>query len=179
MSDQVRPPKSASGAIDTPTRRPLRTKPFLLALCGIVATLTVFACDAYLHQGSNRSTPARVQRAPLNANAILTQCAQLNAVPGPPADFDAREVSDRYEPGTGPTHIRNATIWTGARNGTEVVYGDVYLEKGLVKRIGYIPKYVLDAAENLTVVDAHGGWVTPGLGGYCTVTPCAGGYARR
>lgn len=44
------------------------------------------------------------------------------------------------------------------------MYGDVYLEKGIVKRIGYIPKYVLDTAENLTVVDAQGGWVTPGLG---------------
>ncbi|KAJ7833912.1 hypothetical protein B0H13DRAFT_2370146 [Mycena leptocephala] len=41
--------------------------------------------------------------------------------------------------GTLPVLIRNAKILTGARNGTEVVFGDVLPDKGVVLGIGYIP----------------------------------------
>ena len=63
-------------------------------------------------------------------------------------------------------------IWTGARNGTEIVYGDVLLDKGLVVAVGYIPPSLLDSVVSqssssttdfLRVEDLGGAWVTPGL----------------
>jgi hypothetical protein len=48
--------------------------------------------------------------------------------------------------------------------GTEIVYGDLLLDRGLVRGIGEIPKSYILQATNLTVVDANGAWVTPGLG---------------
>jgi imidazolonepropionase-like amidohydrolase len=62
-------------------------------------------------------------------------------------------------------------IWTGARNGTEIVYGDVLLDKGLVVAVGYIPPSLLDRVTSssqsgtteLRVEDLGGAWVTPGL----------------
>jgi imidazolonepropionase-like amidohydrolase len=60
-------------------------------------------------------------------------------------------------------------IWTGARNGTEVVYGDVLLDKGLVVAVGYIPPSLLDDVSSqsgttgIRVEDLGGAWVTPGL----------------
>ena len=89
----------------------------------------------------------------------------MNLVPGASDDFHEREVSDRYEAGTRATLIRNATIWTGGKNGVEVVHGDLLLDQGLVKDIGKIPQSRIASAFDLTVVDANGAWVTPGLGG--------------
>ena len=59
-------------------------------------------------------------------------------------------------------------IWTGARNGTEIVYGDVLLDKGLVVAVGYIPPSLLEVARQssrseIRVEDLGGAWVTPGL----------------
>ena len=75
--------------------------------------------------------------------------------------------SERWVPGTPATLLKNAKIWTGARNGTEIVYGDVLLDKGLVVAVGYIPPSVLSAASEGTggfrIQDVAGKWVTPGL----------------
>lgn len=82
----------------------------------------------------------------------------------------------------------NVSIRAGARNGTELVYGDLLLHKGVLKALGYVPRRLLarfdlpesvaarynitthlrDAKdkEGLDIVDARGGWVTPGLGHY-------------
>ncbi|KAI0658489.1 composite domain of metallo-dependent hydrolase [Cubamyces menziesii] len=84
-------------------------------------------------------------------------------MPGPPeGQFLERDSSDRYEPGTRATLIKNVTLWTGGRNGTEVVHGDVLLDRGLVRSIGHIPR-ALYVDRDTDVVDAHGAWVTPGL----------------
>jgi imidazolonepropionase-like amidohydrolase len=68
-------------------------------------------------------------------------------------------------PGTPPVLLRNGMIWTGARNGTEIVYGDVLLDKGLVVAVGYIPPSLLDSVgeSGIRVEDLGGAWVTPGL----------------
>lgn len=143
-------------------------RPLLLALCAAVATLSLYACNFYLtavaHDAAESAGHARVHRVPANAQAVLRQCAGLRATPGPPADFAARDKSDRFEPGTRPTLIKNAQVWTGARNGTETVEGDVLLSGGVVKGIGYIPKALLDELTDLVTIDAGGAWVTPGLG---------------
>ena len=142
-------------------RRPSVPRTLLLALCTAVATATVLTCNVFLEHSA---TPAHIHHVPLNAESILSQCAALRETPGPPANFLAREESDRFEPGTRPTLIKNARIWTGARNGTEIVYGDVFLDKGVVKGIGYIPDALYTSRRDVMVVDAKGNWVTPGLG---------------
>ncbi|KAI0340770.1 hypothetical protein BDW22DRAFT_1359586 [Trametopsis cervina] len=134
----------------------------LLTVCAVIATLTVYACNFYVATLS-RDAPTRVQHVPINAQRILQQCASLKAVPGPAPNFRVRTRSDRFEDGTRPTLIKNANIWTGARNGTETVVGDVLLSGGVIKGIGYIPSYVLDDLTDLVTVEADGAWVTPGL----------------
>ncbi|KAH9943156.1 composite domain of metallo-dependent hydrolase [Epithele typhae] len=89
-------------------------------------------------------------------------CSRRFALPRAREDALLRSKSDRFEPGTRPTLIKNITLWTGARNGTEIVYGDIFLDKGLVQGIGYIPE-ILYVDRDTDVVDAHGGWITPGL----------------
>ena len=107
-----------------------------------------------------------------------SRCAALKDVPRVPNNFHKRDESDRYEAGTRATLIKNATIWTGMANGTEIVYGDILLDKGLVKHIGDIPQSLLAHAFNLTVVHANGAWVTPGLG-EAFILPCPAFYLSR
>ncbi|KAJ7464200.1 hypothetical protein B0H11DRAFT_2285094 [Mycena galericulata] len=93
------------------------------------------------------------------------QCASLHASLEPAADFLASRTtlgSDRFVEGTSPVLIRNAKILTGARNGTEIVFGDILLDKGVVLGVGYIP-HALTVRPNLKIVDAGGKWITPGI----------------
>ena len=163
----AKPPYIEGGLHPDARRRRVarRTPVFLLTLCAAVATVTVYACNFYLVSYS-RDAPARLQHIPFNADALLQQCASLKAVPGPAHDFHLRATSDRFEEGTRPTLIKNAHIWTGARNGTETVVGDVLLSGGVVKGIGYVPTPLLDELTDLVTIEADGAWVTPGLSQY-------------
>ena len=96
--------------------------------------------------------------------AILSRCASLRITPHPPELFYSREVSDRFESGTNATLIKNAIIFTGNGNGTDVIRGDILLDKGIIKGIGEISGRFNDNTPNLTIVNANGAWVTPGLG---------------
>ena len=97
-----------------------------------------------------------------DAQNILRRCWQLNVTPGPPKDFNLRTVSDRYEPGTPTILLKNATIWTGRDSGTNVIQGDLLLDKGIIKAVGDIVLSDLHDCEALEVIDLHGAWVTPG-----------------
>ena len=95
-------------------------------------------------------------------------CKSIRTPAGPPKTCAKRTESDRFVPGTRPVLLRNGMIWTGARNGTEIVYGDVLLDKGLVLAVGYIPPSLLDGisqagTNEIRVEDLGGAWVTPGL----------------
>ncbi|KJA29867.1 hypothetical protein HYPSUDRAFT_126636 [Hypholoma sublateritium FD-334 SS-4] len=94
---------------------------------------------------------------------VLSRCAEFRATPIPPHAFHLREKSDRYESSTNATLIRNGVIFTGKDNGTDIVRGDILLDKGVIRGLGKISRRVLDSIENLATVDAKGGWVTPGL----------------
>ncbi|KAJ7660376.1 hypothetical protein DFH06DRAFT_1089703 [Mycena polygramma] len=99
------------------------------------------------------------------ASSLPPQCLALRAPLGPTPDFIASRVaqgSDRFVEGTPPVLIRNAKILTGARNGTEVVYGDILLDNGVVLGVGYIPS-ALRQRTNLQIIDADGKWVSPGI----------------
>jgi hypothetical protein len=152
-----------------PEKRPVSThsspvtrrRPWLvlIALCVLCATLSSTANYYYVTTGLSSS------RVPFHAEKILDQCAGLRATPGPPTNFYTRQESDRFEPEANSTFlIRNATIWTGERNGTVTVQGDLLLDRGIIKGVGDIPDSSLVGLVNLTVVDAQGAWLTPGLG---------------
>ncbi|KAJ7636950.1 carbohydrate esterase family 9 protein [Roridomyces roridus] len=102
----------------------------------------------------------RLEPLPLNAAVILAQCNALHLTPGPPDDFSARKQSDRFVEGTPPTLIRNASIWTGAENGHQVIHGDILLDKGLIKEIGSVD---VSTYRDVVVVEAEGSWVSPGI----------------
>lgn len=105
----------------------------------------------------------RLKNMPYNAQEILDQCRQLKIPAGPPSDFHKRTTSDRFEAGTPPTLIRNATIWTGRVSGFEVVRGDILIDQGLIQAIGDIEPSYLNGFTGLFTVDANGAWVTPGV----------------
>ncbi|KAJ7182422.1 hypothetical protein C8R43DRAFT_1100885 [Mycena crocata] len=98
--------------------------------------------------------------------SVPAQCRALHTSLEPSVDFIASRTtsgSDRFVEGTRAVLIRNAKILTGARNGTEVVFGDVLLDKGVVMGVGYIPNALTSALSNLQVIDAGGKWISPGI----------------
>ncbi|KAL0072430.1 hypothetical protein AAF712_000193 [Marasmius tenuissimus] len=109
--------------------------------------------------GRQNTVPISVQ------HALLQQCHSLRTEAGPPLDFHGRKESDRFVLGTRPTLIKNAKIWTGLENGTQVIHGDILLDKGLIKSVGRIPQSILSSFESddLIEVDAYGRFVTPGI----------------
>lgn len=104
----------------------------------------------------------RLQSVPRNAQELRAQCAQLRMSAGPAKDFHDRITSDRFEAGTPPTLIRNATIWTGGVSGFEVVRGDILIDRGLIQAIGDLDLTYLSSFSGFVTLDANGAWVTPG-----------------
>ena len=150
------------GYVHPRRRRSGFLKPILLTTCCLAISLTVLSTNYYAFT-TNRQDSRRLQHIPINAQQILQQCSSLRERPGA-LSFHTREQSDRFEPGTNATLIQNARIWTGRHNGTHVVEGDILLDGGVVKEIGHIPEDLWVDAENLTIVNANGAWITPGLG---------------
>ncbi|CAE6420173.1 unnamed protein product [Rhizoctonia solani] len=101
---------------------------------------------------------------PPHALESLSKCKLLNLKPGPPKNFWSRTESERWEPGTPPTLIQNATIWTGGDDGNEVLLGDILLDKGIIKAVGRVPPALLDAiGSKLVVKNVQGAWVSPAI----------------
>lgn len=118
---------------------------------------------AALAPGLNAYNAYRERRLSPHAAAALSRCRSLSLAPGPSPDFHKRKQSDRYVPGTKPTLLKNARIWTGAENGTEVIHADVLLDKGLIKGVGHVSRATLNSyRDDLVVIDVKNAWVTPG-----------------
>lgn len=130
------------------------------ALLGLLALCLVSLNYTFYWHGYSNNAWSTSQTVPLDAQQILMRCAALKARPGPPSNFLERSISDRFEEGTPPTIIRNAAIWTGEKNGTEIIHGDLLLDKGIIKDVGQVSRTPVD---NAHMIDAKGAWVTPGL----------------
>ena len=146
-------------------QRVLQFRRFLgFFLCCIVVVQS-FRFLAFLQRNSTARVTSDHHRSELRAI-----CKSIRTPAGPPESFSTttRTENDRFVPGTPPVLLTNATIWTGTGNGTEVVYGDVLMDGGLVIAVGYIPPSRLDSVmqssrTEMRVEDLGGAWVTPGL----------------
>ena len=99
--------------------------------------------------------------APPDLSRGLEECEANSILPAPAVHRRGRTHSDRYVDGTSDVFIRNATIWTGGNNGTEVLYdASVLLSKGLVKAFNPSEK---DLKPSTDIIDADRAWVTPGI----------------
>ncbi|KAG2142813.1 uncharacterized protein EDB93DRAFT_1338417 [Suillus bovinus] len=144
-----------------PFRRWIHPALFTIALIYII----LLHSSTFISSVSSQSSPQELAR----RSQILSKCAYIRAKPGPPPNFHTRTQSDRYadSENTTPVLVRNATIWTAANDGHEVISGDLLLHRGLIKAIGDVTLSMIRQVESknrkLEVVDAHGAWVTPGI----------------
>ncbi|KAH7927128.1 carbohydrate esterase family 9 protein [Leucogyrophana mollusca] len=98
-----------------------------------------------------------------NFAKVKARCQYLARKAGPPSDFHERVHSDRYVPGTRATLITNAKIWTGNHDGTEVVHGDILLDRGIIVAAGRVQNSTIQYYKDIDIIDVHGSWVTPGI----------------
>ncbi|KAL0569039.1 hypothetical protein V5O48_012935, partial [Marasmius crinis-equi] len=144
-----------------PTRRE-RRRPRSLAL---IAPLILFAVFSYSSTffWDDEHPEKHFSRLPINTQAIVDKCSQLHTLPAPPVDFYNRTQSDRFDASLSPKNpvvVRNAVIWTGeVAEGLEVVFGDILLDKGIIKAVGKIDPVDGEVDE----IQANGAWVTPGI----------------
>ncbi|EKM81023.1 hypothetical protein AGABI1DRAFT_127066 [Agaricus bisporus var. burnettii JB137-S8] len=136
----------------------------MFSRCFLCSALLIFAFPVLLrlwratifNQDASHTLP--------HIQTAIAKCMSLEQKPRPPLDFWKRSRSDRYEAGTRPVLIKHGRIWTGRNNGTQVVYGDILMEKGIIKSVGNLDWLDLTGfGSELQVVDADGAWITPGL----------------
>ncbi|TFK90568.1 hypothetical protein K466DRAFT_543238 [Polyporus arcularius HHB13444] len=142
-----------------PRRKP-NSRRTLLGLFVLLATTSAIYISSGIFQVSLGDSAVVV---PLDAQSTLAKCRSLQLKPGPPADFYSRTQSDRFQVGTASVLIRNAKIWTGNDSGREVLRGDIFLDKGIMKAVGHVPRDILDKYAAVTTIDAEGAWLTPGI----------------
>ncbi|KIK33891.1 hypothetical protein CY34DRAFT_98856 [Suillus luteus UH-Slu-Lm8-n1] len=147
------------------TRPPFRRWAHLALFTIALVSIVFFHSSTFISSALSQSSPQETAR----RSQILSKCAYIHAKPGPPPNFHVRTQSDRYadSENTTPVLVRNATIWTAADNGHEVLTGDLLMHRGLIKAIGNVPLSLIRQVElnntKLEVIDAHGAWVTPGI----------------
>jgi hypothetical protein len=102
---------------------------------------------------------------PPHASSSISRCHSLGMQAGPPKYFHKRSQSDRFAHGTKPVLIQRGRIWTGSKNGTEIIQGDILLDKGLIKSVGHLRHAALQASygNDLVVIDAKNAWITAGI----------------
>ncbi|KAK2463223.1 hypothetical protein APHAL10511_004878 [Amanita phalloides] len=125
----------------------------------IFAALLFFCARDRLSSVKTFFSWSGVQRTP--SPASVTRCAGLETEARDTKDFQRRSHSDRFVTGTKPILIKGGKLWTGDKNGTEIIIGDVLLDKGIIRRVGRSVT-VAHTAE-IIVIDAKGAWITPGL----------------
>jgi hypothetical protein len=138
---------TSSKAATLPSRVSVSRRGWLSLLIAIALASNVYFFLA-LYNGPHAT------KLPVNAENILSKCQALKMKPAPPPGFHQRTVSDRFQPGTPPVLIKNASIWTGRVNGYEVVKGDILLENGIIKAVGDI-HHLATGYQDLVVKDVQ------------------------
>ncbi|KAI0690097.1 composite domain of metallo-dependent hydrolase [Cytidiella melzeri] len=147
-----------------PGTRNLTARRTLLGLIPAVACFLGIWYGFAFGQGIKFWESYRINRLSPQVAAALSRCANLYDKPGPPPNFSKRTHSDRFVPGTKPVLVKNAKIWSGDKNGTEIIYSDILLDKGIIKGIGRTASQLLkNMKEEYDVIDAKNAWVTPGI----------------
>lgn len=153
------------GSSPLATRPPFRRWASLVLFTIALVCIVPFHSSTFISSAFLQSSPQEFAR----RSQILSKCAYIRSKPGPPPNFHDRTQSDRYadSENTTPVLVRNATIWTAANDGHEVLNGDLLIHRGLIKAIGDVPLSLIRQVESkhgkLEVVDVHGAWVTPGI----------------
>ncbi|THV08381.1 composite domain of metallo-dependent hydrolase [Dendrothele bispora CBS 962.96] len=184
MSTRTKPERDGSDPNSSQSRfvtgQAYSPRSVLLTLSLAILTLAVVTYSSFdsfraLHELDRSTTKSSATALPKNGAEVLSRCQALRTKAGPSPDFREREASDRFDPQMNHNTsylIKNATILTGEKNGTNVVHGDLLLVNGIVKGLGKnVPRDLVenlsDSGEekknNLTVIEAEGRWVTPGL----------------
>ena len=134
-----------------------------ILLCLVFSSL-LFLASQLTGKNTSKFFLSSPKAPPLHSSAIIAKCHRLQMQAGPPQDFHIRTHSDRFEEGTRPVLVKNAKIWTGGKNGTEVIQGDILMDNGIIKNIGYVQSRSLELyGKRLMVLDAKGAWITPGI----------------
>ncbi|KAG9112790.1 hypothetical protein FRC07_007874, partial [Ceratobasidium sp. 392] len=142
-----------------------RTWLFYSGVLAFVTTYSLLWATSLTSGGHNHIIPQ-------NAKNILGRCARAEATPNRHSS-DQRRVSDRFEPGTKPVLILNATVWTGVKEHdghVRVVNGDVLIDGGVIRGL-YADGVGSKAAAKdeygslnaIEIRDANGAWVTPAI----------------
>ncbi|KAK8009478.1 hypothetical protein PG991_012029 [Apiospora marii] len=182
--DMLLPPysRAAGPAPPSPPPRWRRRRPARLtrALKFVGLACLGFIVYAQWRQisGSSPNGAAGARRNPslLSADKLqadLKTCAKLRKKPADPVGL-GRERNARYVDGHKPTLIKNATVWVGepakgtsaedawAGKGYEWIHADVYIEYGLIKKVGKDISAKSVASDTL-VWDAKGRQLTTGI----------------
>lgn len=106
-------------------------------------------------------------KAPRFIKEGIKQCKIIaRSPPNPKAFTDKRETNDRFVKGTKATWLKNATLWTGEKGGSEILYGaNVLLDGGVIRKISKGDKLedlVGLLKSGVDEVELNGAWVTPG-----------------
>ncbi|BEJ10967.1 hypothetical protein CspHIS471_0103890 [Cutaneotrichosporon sp. HIS471] len=148
--------------------KPNHNASFLLPI--ILVTSVLFLVGRVVKNDLGFPWPGAPEVLPPFIHEGMKRCAHLNQEPSPEQATSARKHSDRYVKGTAPVLLKNATLWTGEKDGTEVLYGaDVWLEGGVVRKISTGEDFdeLFEAAKNkgrsVQTVELDGAWVTPGI----------------
>lgn len=134
FADEKGPSAAAAGSRGSGRFSAVLVSSLLTALSLVTFHLLLSSSSSFpFPPSSPKPEPARPP--PTHIVRGLALCQTHSSPVGPPADFAAkRERSDRFELGTKAVWIRNATIWTGANDGAEVLReGEVVLDQGIIR----------------------------------------------
>lgn len=150
-------------------RRQWRKRILRLALL-VAFGLALFHWSCDINKTKSKSEQDLLSKERLNAD--YATCSKLRHTPQDPSG--PREANARWQQSQKPVLIRNATVWTGeavassssqdARAGGSYswIHADVYLEKGLIKRVEPVIAPSSLAADYETW-DAKGRLLTAGI----------------
>lgn len=154
-------------------RSPARFLLPLFAVAALLVTCHHAGVKQYVTEDMGFPWPGEPEALPPFIHEGMKRCSQIRMPPpSPEVATIKRKHSDRHVHGTRPVWLKNATLWTGEKDGKAVVHGaNVWMEGGVVRKISHkltedFDELVEDAkgkGKKVDEVDLDGAWVTPGI----------------